>query len=289
MIDPNECLPGQVLTSYVRQTNGGGRQAPVPVVIVLPEKPIGAPPSLLYKVDDYTMSAARADEEHRIQADYILLWTNGDPSDIRVRLNNKNADQLYMSRLNPIPGPADLLYLTHSAQAGKTVSVIALRNVASSFPMSAPVLQSITSISQVSFSRLKSDKDANFTGALATNAIKTENITGLAFNKIVIKRVSIQSDQQLNYALLFWAKDTFQTSDFDTDSFLGEVTLDLTAIGRRIAGAGQYYADLELNFQYQDDDGSRELHVGLLNLDATSKIAGATGEVVVEVFYEEAT
>lgn len=282
-----ELLPGEALVLSPPRT--GMPQRPIPVVIVTPERPTGSPPPLLYKIDDYSLERARTDEEHNIAADYILLWTDGDSTDIRVRLNDKNADAIYMSRLNPIPGPATKLYLTNSVQTGKTLSVISLKNVTSSFPMSAPTQQSITTVVRSSFSRLRSDKDSHFTGALVTNAIETENITGLSANKIVIRRVTIQSDQQLSYVLLFWSKDTFQTSDLDTDRFLGEISLDLPAIGRRIAGAGQYYGDLEVDFQYQDEDSSRELHVGLLNVDATSKAAGATGEVVIEIFYEEAS
>ena len=285
-----ECLPGEVLTPFsVRPIQTpGGPSGPIPVIIVTPEKPIGAPPSLLYKVDNYSLDSIRRDSEHRVQADYILLWTDGDSTDIQVRLNDLNADLIHMSRLNPIPGPAEVIYLNNSVQVGKTLSVISLRNVTSAFPMSAPSLQKVTSVTKATFSRLRSDKDEHFTGALITNAIETESITGLSANKIVIRRVTIQSDQQLNYVLVFWAKDTFQTSDLDTDRYLGEITLDLPAISRQIASAGQYYADLEVELQYEDGDSTRELHVGLLNLDATSKTAGASGEVVIEIFYEEA-
>jgi len=236
------------------------------------------------------MTTARTNFEHKVDGDYLLAWTDGDATDVRFKLNAQSNDEIYMSRLNPIPGPFNIIYLTHSAQAGKTLTLYTLRNPVSGFPMPAPSQQIVTATFKPKFSRLRSDKDVNFTGALATNAIEQEDITGLSSNKIVIRRVTIQSDQNLNYVLMFWATDGNVDTDLDLDFFLGEIEIS-PAMYRRIAGANQYYADIALpeGFQYQDDDGTRELHVGLLNLDATSKNAGATGEVVAEIFYEEAT
>jgi len=42
----------------------------------------------------------------------------------------------------------------------------------------------------------------------------------------------------------------------------------------------------DVNIDYQDQDATKELHVSLFNADATSKIAGVTGEVKLIFTYE---
>jgi len=50
-----------------------------------------------------------------------------------------------------------------------------------------------------------------------------------------------------------------------------------------------YYLNVKgINLPYEDKDNSKELHVLLKNLSPTSKVAGAAGEVVIEVTYEPA-
>jgi hypothetical protein len=83
-------------------------------------------------------------------------------------------------------------------------------------------------------------------------------------------------------------KDSFADTDLDVDNFYSEVELDLATYGWRIAGAGQYYMILNgLSVDYEDSDGTNELHVALQNLSASAKNAGATGEVVILLVYEE--
>lgn len=135
--------------------------------------------------------------------------------------------------------------------------------------------------------RLRSDKDSHFTGAINQNATEEENLTGLIANKIRITGVSVQSDQSLDYKLIFFKTDGFADTDLDLDTFASEQEMDLPSYGWRIAGANQYYMAVDgLAIDYQDDDETHELHVALQNLSATAKNAGATGEVVVEIRYE---
>ena len=116
--------------------------------------------------------------------------------------------------------------------------------------------------------------------------MEEENLTGLTSNKITIKKITIQADQPLDFVVLLFGKDTFDTVDLDTDSFLASEELDLPTDGIRIGGAGQYYLDMfGLDLDYVDADGTNELHVALLNKSATSKNAGATGEVKITFTY----
>ena len=130
------------------------------------------------------------------------------------------------------------------------------------------------------------DKDTHFTTLIAQNAIEEENITGLLSNEISITGVSIVSDQQLKFRLWFFETDKFQEANFDDDEFVDFVDLDLVTDGAQIAGAGAwYFAATCLCIDYEDLDGTKELHIALQNLSATSKNAGATGEVKLKCSY----
>lgn len=144
---------------------------------------------------------------------------------------------------------------------------------------------------------VSSDKDTHFTGALATNAIEAENLTDIKARSGYIESVTIQSDQNLDWDLFFWATDGHEdATDYDNDYFLGKVVF-VAADGERIAGAGQYYYSTSNSsqpfrpFPYIDKDavdaatGAAELHIGLVNRNSTSKSAGASGEVVVRITY----
>lgn len=159
----------------------------------------------------------------------------------------------------------------------------------------------VTSIPTVHF--VRTDKDSHFTGALATNAIELENVTGLKSPAFNIESVTLQSDQNLDWDIYVWATDGHSDTDVDLDYFLGKITF-VAADGKQIAGAGQYYYDTSScsqpfrPFPAYDRDavapgagGKYELHTGLVNRSATSKNAGATGEVSVTfgLRYDEQT
>ena len=138
--------------------------------------------------------------------------------------------------------------------------------------------------------QVKSDKDTHFTTAIAQNAIEEENITGLTSDEITITGISIIADENKSYRLWIFESDDFQEADFDNDCFVEFVDIDLTTNAAQIAGSGAYYyAITGLNINYQDLDGSNELHLALQNLDAGAKTAGAAGEIVFKVAYTPRT
>lgn len=138
--------------------------------------------------------------------------------------------------------------------------------------------------------KLSSDKDTHFTGALATNAGEDENITGLKNNAILITGIAVVSDQNLDWDVQFYATDGFDDTDLDTDSFVG-VFKFVAADGDQVAATGPYKystgssSNRFIGIDYYDVDETKELHVKLVNRNATSKNAGATGEVVVTFSY----
>lgn len=143
------------------------------------------------------------------------------------------------------------------------------------------------------FYKLQTDKDVEFTGAIVQNASEQENIVltptlqgvnGTA--QVFIRAIGIISDQNLAWELQFWSTDGFEDSNLDLDSNVGRWTFQ-AADGVQIAGTGSYYYYIDgLSIPYYDDDHTGELHVSLVNRSATSKNAGATGEIVVKVWAE---
>lgn len=135
---------------------------------------------------------------------------------------------------------------------------------------------------------VETDKDVEFTGLISQYDHEEVNLTGLTDNRIFVRGVNIQADQNLKFRLIFWTKDTFANTDLDEDSYIDDVILDMSDTENtfRINNAGQYYLNVsDLNILYEDKDASNELHISLQNLSPTDKAAGATGEVQMDIKY----
>ena len=133
---------------------------------------------------------------------------------------------------------------------------------------------------------ITSDKDVHFTGEIAKNAVERESLEGLRGNRIRISKISIQADQRLFFEVLLYGSDDFEESDLDNDYFIGAVELNLPIYGFQQTTT-QWRLDIEnLNIDYVDLDGTKEIHTVLRNLSPTSKNAGATGEVKLEFLCE---
>ena len=133
--------------------------------------------------------------------------------------------------------------------------------------------------------RIRTDKDVEFTGAIAQNAAENENIVvgwADANLNLTLTGITVVSDQNLAWELDFWNSDAFgSSSNMDLDGWIGFWGW-LATDGAQIAGTGnyRYYID-GLEIPLYDADGTGELHVSLVNRSATSKNAGASGEIVV--------
>lgn len=229
------------------------------------------------------MSTAAADSEISIEGDYLACWTNGSYAGIGVRFNHPNNSIIYFSQFNPIRlMPFWKLYLTYTAQANKSLCLFIGRQG------SAEGLVSPISGLILPFYILHSDKDTHFTGAIAQDASEEENLTGLMANRIRITGIAIQSDQQLHYQVALYGNDAFGDANLDLDYFKHIIDLDLTTYGIQTGGVNQYRMAMDgLAIDYEDLDGTEELHVALVNRSATAKNAGATGEVKLSFTYEE--
>lgn len=233
----------------------------------------------------FAMDTAETDKEILVDGDFIHAWTDGVLDGVYIKPNNKSIDHniYYFKRRNPIKMQFQKFFLTYTAQAGKTLDIMVGREASSEGTTSE-----VTVSTAQYFNTLRSDKDTHFTGGINQNAKEDENLTGLIGNKIRIVGISLQSDQSLDYRVIFWKSDGFDNTDLDLDRYCGEIEVDLPTYGYRIAGANQYYLDVRLaaGIDYEDEDASNELHISVMNLSATAKNAGATGEVIVEVYYE---
>ena len=238
-----------------------------------------------YEKKLFSLTTARTNEEVLLEGDFIVAWTSGSYKGLGVRLNNTQNDIIYFDRQNPITTKFYKLYLTTNIQVGETLEILIGREASAE----AQTTETIVTTAQ-KFYTVSTDKDSYFTTGLAQYAKEDESITGLLSNKVRITNIVIQADQNLHFWLVFWSTDGYDNTDLDLDTFLGAVELDLSVWGLRPGGANQYYMSLEdVNLDYQDVDGTNELHISLYNADTTSKIAGATGEVKVDFKYEMRT
>lgn len=139
---------------------------------------------------------------------------------------------------------------------------------------------------------VRSDKDLHFTGALVTNAMELETLgdaTPTSLNRIPtprsrIRRITVLSTQNLALDVMIF-HSTFTpplTTDPDLHPLVDWVSF-LAADAVRVAGAGLYiYSWTGLDIPYMTESGG-VIYVGLINRDAAAKLAGAGGNLVVEI------
>lgn len=128
----------------------------------------------------------------------------------------------------------------------------------------------------------RSDKDTHYTTALAQNALDLESFAVMPSASVQITRVTLWSDQNLDWDLMFFNDAVSQPSaDADLHSMNDWIRFTVTD-GVQIAATGLFlYSVSGLRLNYKPVD--RIFHVGLINRNAAAKNAGATGEVVVEL------
>ena len=240
-----------------------------------------------YELVDFDLSSARTgttSDIYTIEGDYLSFWTNGPPKGIGVRLNSPTSPIIYIDRNNTIRAKFFSFYLVNGSQTNKTLQVLVGRNHRFNATTSEPPC-----VWKYEFGSIRTDKDSHFSGAITQNNVESEELTRISGSNIIITGLTIQSDQALDYRVIFWTSAEFDNTNLDDDAFCGEVELDLSLDGIQIGGTNQYYWHKDnLDIHCKDLDKSRTLRVSLMNLSASSKNAGATGEVVLEIFYKKA-
>ena len=116
----------------------------------------------------------------------------------------------------------------------------------------------------------------HFAGAIVINAKEDANLLPIVSNKITITRVAIMTSQNQNFRLIFWATDAYDEVVLTDDRFLGFVDLPVQTSGFQIAGAGWYYLEKEIEFDYEDLDATYEIHCSLMPLTGAKAIGANT-------------
>lgn len=286
-MDPGSVILGGIgggIVGWLLKPTNGAQAAEYKVLpIPIDKEFIRTRKPAFYKKITLDMATARSQAlknwEFVEQADAIVVLNHSASVACNIRLNEPEFHDLDVRDFKSFEGYIWRFFITNTAGTG-SIDLLLCRGAAFN-----AILRDVESHG---FETLRTDKDSHFSGAIAQNATEEEDITGLTTNRIRITRVTILSDENLDYRLLFFNKDSFADTDLDDDRFIDELELDLPSYGFQIAGAGQYMMTVNgLEIDYDDQDGSRELHIALQCLSAAGKTAGANGEVVVIFTYEE--
>ena len=262
-----------------------GEQVMTP--IKLDKEQLQATKPLIYKVITLDMATARALVEMPYPADQIIIINRGASVACQIRINEDIYEPLDLRDFKELRGLIWRFFITNAAGVGSIDLVLMKGGHIIGVPLSGEEVGGGGGIAPPVYT-LRTTSTVEFIAAILTNATDEANIAGLVANKVRITGVAILSDQQLDYRLIFFSGDTFANADPDVDTFRNEVELDLPSFGFQIAGAGLWYMSVNgLEMDYQDNDGTSELHVALQNLSAAAKIAGVGGEIVVIFTYEE--
>ena len=144
----------------------------------------------------------------------------------------------------------------------------------------------------LSWVEVSSDKDTNFTDALALNAGENEDIaTSYLTKSAAIVGIQVQSIQNLDWEIWFSSKlaaTNFGLADLDLDGYLGRVLFALADGKAHGDSAPQFYYSKELAtpIMLYDDVRTTDklgLHMRLVNRNATAKITGATGAIKIRL------
>lgn len=96
---------------------------------------IGLPPFLpldlekfvpLYNVSSLSMTTARDKVEIAVPGSFLVVSTDGTLSGVEIRLDRQNNDPIPLNRFNQFksPAPWEKIFLTHTAQSGKTIYLL---------------------------------------------------------------------------------------------------------------------------------------------------------------------
>lgn len=275
---------------YIIKPGKNGEQIMTP--IKMDKEALQAAKPLIYKVITLDMATARSlalgNWEFPYPADQIIIINRGASVACQIRINEDIYEPLDLRDFKELRGLIWRFFITNAAGVGSIDLVLMKGGHIIGVPLSGEEVGGGAGGGVPPVYTLRTTSTVEFIAAILTNATDEANIAGLVANKVRITGVSILSDQQLDYRLIFFGGDTFANADPDVDAFRNEVELNLPGFGFQIGGAGLWYMSVNgLEMDYQDNDGTSELHAALQNLSAAAKIAGVGGEVVVIFTYEE--
>jgi len=102
-----------------------------------------------YDIKEFDLSSARTDEPIEIEGDHLTAQTDGTLTGVTIRFNMPTAGVVPLVYFNPFKQQFFKLYLTHTAQAGKTLYLAIGREASmetSSFSISAELRNKVSAI-----------------------------------------------------------------------------------------------------------------------------------------------
>lgn len=277
------------IVGYIIKPGRNGEQIMTP--IKQDKEKLQALKPIIYRTFTLDMATARSlalgNWEFLEPFDQLVIINRGASVACQIRLNEPEFEPIDLRDLKELRGQIYRFFITNVAGVGSIDLILFRGGHVIGVPLSGEEVGGGGGIAPPVYT-LRTTSTVEFTDAIVTNATEEEDIAGLVANKVRITGISILSDQQLDYRLIFFSGAAFANADPDVDTFRNEVELDLPSYGFQIGGAGLWYMAVNgLDLDFQDNDGTSTLHVALQNLSAAAKIAGVGGEIVVIFTYEE--
>lgn len=140
---------------------------------------------------------------------------------------------------------------------------------------------------------VRSNKDANFTEAIAAGGEERENIVapqalaaGLDMRSR-LRTIRIISLDNLAWEVWLWSKDSFSDPDYNKNSFLGFWSFG-AGDARQVGGSGVYYYYIDgLDVDYRDESFQGKIHCAIINRSVSAKTVGPN--LVLELGLEPTT
>jgi hypothetical protein len=131
--------------------------------------------------------------------------------------------------------------------------------------------------------RVTSLEASHYDTALNQHAIDIEDLGALSTPMVIVSRVIVWSDQNLDWDIAFFRNNTSQPDNSPLeDHGLFDLVSFVVADGLQIAGTGPFiYVRSNLEVRYFTEE--QRAVIGLINRNAAAKNAGATGNVRIEI------
>lgn len=110
-----------------------------------------------YQVKEFDMTSARDNEAFVVEGDHLTVQSSGSLDGVTVRFNMQDADPVPVKYFNPWRQQFFVMYLTHTAQPGKTLYLAIGREASSeaqSFAMAAEMLNEVSAALDTSTANL---------------------------------------------------------------------------------------------------------------------------------------
>jgi len=128
----------------------------------------------------------------------------------------------------------------------------------------------------------ESDTDTHFTTVTAQYVLEAEDITGLTWQKFIIRYIKTMNDEAHDCLFYVYSQDDGPNNDPDLDDVIGSLILNFSSAAYRIGNGATFTHyridkghDNDLWLPYEDEDGTYEFHCAWEDTNASGKAGGA--------------